>query len=279
MPVNAKLQIQTVLRNGITCLEQSYFTAPLKVANITEDKSSKQLHLMLMSSSPGILDEDEHGIKIKLREGSDLELQTQSYQRLFNMKTGAKQSMEVCLEKGSSFVYLPHPVVPHENSIFIVKNRIYLSDDCRLMWGEVLTCGRKLSKGLLSENGEIFQLSRYHNITEVFINDKLVIKENLLMEPLMINANSMGQLEGFTHQASFIYLDERADCREISNAVHEYLSLQKEMISGITSAPVNGLLIRLLGYKAEQLHDCLKAIHKIIYATIDKINTARAYAN
>lgn len=234
---------------------------------------------MLMSSSPGILDEDEYEIRIKLQEGSDLELHTQSYQRLFHMKTGAKQWMEVCLEKGSSFVYLPHPAVPHENSIFIATNRIYLSDDCRLMWGEVLTCGRKLSKGLLSENGEIFQLSKYHNITEVFINDKLVIKENLLVQPLLINTNSMGQLEGFTHQASFIYLDEKAGCLEISNAIHEYLSLQKEMISGITSAPVNGLLIRLLGYKAEQLHDCLKAIHKIISATINKTNTARAYAN
>lgn len=283
--MNARLHIQTILRNDITCLKQSYFTAPFKVANITEDKQSKQLHLMLMSSSPGILDEDEYEIKIELDEGSVLELHTQSYQRLFTMKTGAKQLMEVYLQKGASFVYLPHPAVPHENSIFIARNRIYLKDDCRLMWGEVLTCGRKLSKGLskgvpcdLSENGEIFQLSKYHNITEVFINDKPVIKENLLMQPSLINTNSMGQLEGFTHQASFIYLDEKADCIEMSNAVHEYLSVQKEMIFGITSAPLNGLLIRLLGNKAEQLHECLKAISKIISAIINKTKTANAHA-
>lgn len=270
--MNARLHIQTILRNDITCLKQSYFTAPFKVANITEDKRSKQLHLMLMSSSPGILDEDEYEIKIELDKGSELELHTQSYQRLFNMRTGAKQLMEVYLQKGASFVYLPHPAVPHENSIFTATNRIYLKDDCRLMWGEVLTCGRKL-------NGEIFQLSKYHNITEVFINDKPVIKENLLMQPSLINTNSMGQLEGFTHEASLICLDEKADGMEISNAVHEYLSLQKEMIFGITSAPVNGLLIRLLGYKAEQLHECLKAISKIISATTNKASTANTHAN
>ena len=32
------------------------------------------------------------------------------------------------------------------------------------------------------------------------------------------------------------------------------------MVFGITAAPLNGFIVRLLGYKAEQLHDCLKAI-------------------
>jgi urease accessory protein len=270
--MNGRLHIQTVLRNGITCLKGSFFTAPFKLANITEDKSSKLLRLMLMSSSPGILDEDRYEIKIELEDGSDLELHTQSYQRLFNMKAGAGQLIEVHLQKNTSFVYLPYPVVPHENSIFTAKNKIYLSDNCRLTWGEVLTCGRKL-------NREIFRFSKYHNITEVFINDKPVIKENLLMQPSLINPNSLGQLEGFTHQASFIYLDEKADCVEMSNAVHEYLLLQKEMVFGVTAAPANGLLIRLLGYKAEQLYECLKAISKIISATINKTNTTSTYAN
>jgi urease accessory protein len=77
-------------------------------------------------------------------------------------------------------------------------------------------------------------------------------------------------LEGFTHQASFIYLDEKAKDVSISNTVQEYLSLQKEVIFGITSAPVNGWLIRLLGYKAEQLHDCLKEVNQIITTAIHK---------
>ena len=218
---------------------------------------------MLMSSSPGILDEDEYDIKSGVSESSDLELHTQSYQRLFKMKTGAKQSMEVYLDKGSSFVYLPHPAVPQENSIFLAKNKIYLSDSCRLVWGEVLTCGRKL-------NGEEFRFSKYHNITGIFINDKLVIKENLLMQPSLINPNLMGQLEGFTHQASFICINEKAGCLEIGDAVHEYLSLQKEIEFGVTSPPVNGLIIRILGYKAEQLHDCLKAFNKMISVALNK---------
>jgi urease accessory protein len=187
------------------------------------------------------------------------------------MKTGARQSTEVYLEKGSSFVYLPHPSVPHENSIFISRNRIYLSEDCQLIWGEVLTCGRKL-------NGEEFRFAKYHNITEIFINDKLVIRENLLMQPSLTNPSVMGQLEGFTHQASFIFIHEKADCIALSDAVHEYLLLQKEIEFGVSSPAVNGLLVRVLGYKAEQLHDCLKAISKLVSAAPGKKSASTSEA-
>ncbi|MEI9933708.1 MAG: urease accessory protein UreD [Ferruginibacter sp.] len=118
----ASLHIETALRDGITYLQKSYCTTPFKVANITEDKKDKTLRLMLMSSSPGILDGDEYHQKIEVAEGCVLELQTQSYQRLFNMKKGARQHLEVHQSKGSSFLFLPYPSVPHEASSFSAIN-------------------------------------------------------------------------------------------------------------------------------------------------------------
>ena len=115
----------------------------------------------------------------------------------------ASQTLEVHLQaSGSSFCFLPHPVVPHETSDFSANNKIFLTDNCSLIWGEVLTCGRKLS-------GEIFKFSKYHSVTEIFINDKLVIKENLLIKPSVIDVNAIGQMEGYTHQATLICLDDK----------------------------------------------------------------------
>jgi len=90
---------------------------------------------MLMSSSPGILDRDEYRMSIEVAEGCSLNLQTQSYQRLFNMKNGALQNMEVHLKEGASFCYIPHPAVPHESSIFVARNKIFLSNNCNFTWG------------------------------------------------------------------------------------------------------------------------------------------------
>lgn len=252
----AELHIQTALRNNITFLEKAYHTTPFKIANITEDKKNNTLRLMLMSSSPGILDGDEYQIKIDVAQDSSLHLQTQSYQRLYNMKIGAEQNMEVHLQQGASFCFIPHPSVPHESSIFTARNKIYLNNNCNLIWGEVLTCGRKLS-------GEVFLFSKYHNVTEIFFNNKLVIKENLLMQPSLVDVNAIGQLEGYTHQATLIYFDEKAIVKTLIKDLTEFLSTQTEITFGITSAPKNGIIIRLLGYKAEQLFDCLKTIAEL----------------
>lgn len=252
--MKSKLQIQTSLYNGITQLGNCYFSPPFKVMNITEDKTGKLLHLMLMSSSPGILDEDEYEMRIDVIENGSLQIHSQSYQRLFNMVKGAKQTMEVHLQDNASFTYLPYPSVPHENSIFKAINKIYLNKNCNLIWGEILTCGRKLK-------GEVFTFSTYHNCTELYLYNKLIVKENLLMQPLLTNPSSMGQLEGFTHQANLILIiNKTIVVEEFSDTIHEYLHNQTAINFGVTTIPSNGIIVRILGYKAEQLYDCLKHI-------------------
>src|ERR1700755_3202742 len=103
MAMKAEVIIQTAVRDGVTVLRQNYYTPPFKVANITEDRRDPLLQLMVMWSSPGILDGDEYTFRLELGEGSRLRLHTQSYQRLFNMKQGAAQSMDVRLGKHAAF--------------------------------------------------------------------------------------------------------------------------------------------------------------------------------
>ena len=255
--MNAQLHIQVANRNGCSYLKKSFFTTPFKVMNITEDKTSKQLHLMLMSSSPGILEGDEYDIKIEVEQNCSLQLHTQAYQRLFSMKHGAEQQMNVQVADGASFCYLPHPSVPHDQSIFTSRNNFYLGNNCQIVFGEIITCGRKL-------NGELFLLSKYHSISNIYINNKLVIKENLLMQPSLISVHAMGQLEGFTHQATMIWLSQKADVKKIQQQLMELLSTEKNIETAITAASANGLIIRLLGNGAEQLYDCLQRINQTL---------------
>lgn len=249
----AKLSVKTALREGKTYLKESYFSPPFKIADITEDKQAGPLHLMLMSSSPGVLDGDELQIQLELSEKTTLFLHTQSYQRVFTMNNGACQTMKVFMESGASLTYLPSPVVPHENAIFVAGNQIYLRKNCHLVWGEILTCGRKL-------NGEIFRFSKYRNVTEIFLNGQLIIRENLLLQPRLIDPSGMGQMEGFTHQASLIMLDEKLNKALLTEQIVAFLSSFHDLIFGVTEAHENGIMLRILGNKAEQLHDCLKKI-------------------
>jgi urease accessory protein len=255
--MNGELYIATGLRNGRTFLKSVYNTPPFKLADITGNRTAQQLQLMIMSASPGVLDGDRYNIKIELAEGTAVEITTQSYQRLFQMKKEASQKMNVYMSDHSSLSYLPQPVVPHKCSSFTAHNRIFLSTDCSLVWGEVLTCGRQL-------NGEVFSFTHYHNKTEIFLQGKLVVKENLFLQPAVMNVSGMGQMEDFTHQASFIFIDEKAPVQDLYTGIWGFLSSVQNVCAGVSLLPVNGLTVRILGYKGEQLYNCLEQLARIV---------------
>jgi len=245
--LNSSLHIKAGFKNNKTFLKESYCTHPYKIANVTEDKSGDLLRLMMMSSSPGILDKDKYTVEIDIEENAKLWLTTQGYQRIFTMKNGATQNLKVDIRNKGSFAYLPHPNVPHESSDFISHNTIHLAVNHELLWSEITTCGRKGS-------GEEFKFTRYKNITQIYIDGRLVVKENVLLEPAKRNIHSIGQLENHSHQSSLLFLNNQVDIEQVAEECSLILSAAEDITFGISRLAVNGIVIRLLGYKGEQLY-------------------------
>lgn len=226
--------------------------------NITEDRAGP-LQLMLMSSSPGMLDEDEYAFRIDISAGAQLRLHTQSYQRLFRMQTGATQKMEINMKENSSFTFLPHPSVPHGGAVFYGNNTIYMTKGCRLVWGEVFTCGRKY-------NDEHFHFSTYHNRTEIYREGKLVAAENFIIQPLHTDPCGLGLMEGFTHHAGFIFCCDAYDMDSLCDEVYERLEKNAAITAGVSArhGTEKLLLVRILGNGAEVLYNCLNMINDLI---------------
>lgn len=262
--MNTHLHIEVARRNGANFLKTAYATPPLKVADISENRK-EALRLMLMSASPGILDGDNYDMKFVVEKNVSVQLETQSFQRLFQMKQGASQRLQVHLQAGSSFCYLPHPVVPHQYSIFKAHNQIFLEQDCTLIWSDVLTPGRL--------PGEQFCFSTYHNCTELFLNGKLIVKDNLLLQPTVKTVTGRGLLEGFTHQATLFYLQEKVNMAEKKQAALAWLSKQEKVQCGISTLAASGLVVRLLGYSGEQLFMCIKKLASIF--STENLRTAQ----
>lgn len=248
----SELQITAGARNDTTYLQHSYFTRPFKVADIS-GKNAAALHLVMMTASPGILDGDEYEISVELAERTKVHLYTQSYQRIFHMQQGAKQRFHVKMGAGSSFYYLPHPSVPHEASVFEGYNRITLEKDCRLLWGEIITCGRKLS-------GEVFRCRLFQSITEVYRDERLLFKDVTVLQPEQISASSTGQWEQYTHQAALYWHDETQDMAVMADRIHEMVSNEKDIAAGVSQTASGALLLRVLGLGAEQLYRIFKTV-------------------
>ena len=100
---------------------------------------------------------------------------------------------------------------------------------------------------------------------------KKIVRENLLLTPFLVNMFSMGQWEGFTHQASLFFIHELANAAEVKQSLMHYQHM-KDLSFGCTSLSTSGLLIRILGHKAEVLHQHLKDITEILLQMYSKKN-------
>lgn len=254
----SELKIETGLRPTGTYLKSAYCTRPFKVANVREERTDPVLRLMMMSSSPGMLDGDHYQLDIQVTEGASLHLKTQAYQRLFSMQHGARQEMTVNLAANSTFIFLPHPLVPHRDAIYNGYTQLRLSENCRLVWGEIVTCGRKL-------NGEVFGFKQLKNLTEVYLHNRLVLRDHLLMEPDNMQLATLGWMENYTHQASLVFFDTRKarSWTQITEEVAAYLEQQPDILGGVTIVHERGLMVRLLGNKGEQLFECQQELANI----------------
>jgi len=260
----SNIYILVETKNNLSYLKDSFYNSPFKIADIREDKKDPALKLMIMSSSPGVLDGDMYHIDIDLNTNSSLYLLTQSYQRIYSMINSATQNFTVRLANNCSFCYLPHPSVPHKNSNFTSNNKIYLSDNCKLIWGEILTCGRKL-------NREEFLFTKYHTVTQLYLKEKLVLKDNFLIEPALNNYSDIGQMEGYSHQANYIYINHKNDnwrdnefYKRKSVELQDYLNKIDSISYGLSATPIRGFVIRMLGNKAEQMLDILTGVTTIM---------------
>lgn len=254
-----KLNITAGYKEGRSYLKDTFFTPPFRVANISVDKSDPALYLMIMSSSPGILDGDRYEIDITIEQNSCFQMLSQSYQRLFNMKTGAEQYINIDLEKGSIFSYVPHPVVPHEQSVFKSKSIIQLKDNCSLVLGEIITCGRKHS-------GEVFKFSHFQNLVEVYHNQKMILKDNILLQPQITDMNTIGQTENYTHQGTLMYVNTSGlDLEYLPNLIQEMFEDEQDIIFGASLSSENTVVMRMLGNGGEKLHDSFKRIQKYLW--------------
>lgn len=258
--MDSSLVIKIEQREGNSFLRDAYVTQPFRIVPVGQYKKDKASYLMIMSSSPGLLDNDLHDIRINMAADTVLQLQTQAYQRLYNMKSGAAQHTTVRMEEGAAFSYVPHPVVPQTEARFQSVNKVYMQDNCQVLWSDIVTCGRKMS-------GEEFQYHSFQTRTEVYLKDRLVVKDNVLLSPKEMPVSGMGMFEGYTHQGSLLFYSAKDDfeLKEYIDLIHEKYHAIQGIVFGISALQGNGFMVRILGMGAEQLFKIFKEIETMLW--------------
>lgn len=260
------LRIRTEIRNGHHHLADMYFTNPFGLMRF--DKRNSQdpwLRYMIRSSTPGIMAGDIYEIYFKVAEGTNLGLESQAYSRIHSMPEDnfAKQTTLIEVEDNAMFQYIPHPTSPHKDSVFEAKNTLKIAKTSRVIWGEIITCGRKLYG-----KGEEFEFNKLSNYTEIFLDGKLIFKDRLYLDPKKMNLRSMGNFEEYTHQGTIFIYDQNLEEDYLYDLFNGFAQMEQGIEYAVTTTVGGAILVRAVGHSGEQLYRLFK---KFEYAILDEI--------
>ena len=78
--------------------------------------------------------------------------------------------------------------------------------------------------------------------------------------------SAIGQWEGFTHQSTLLFIDEQISVQQCTDLVVQTLNDLPGISFGVSALPVNGIIVRILGYKAEELFNLQRQLGFLLQA-------------
>ena len=194
------------LKNGKTILEDLSFTAPYKIM-APFAKENGGIQIMPLCASAGIMEGDSQEFSYHVKEGADLEVLSQSFEKIHKMDEGsASRTISVQVDPHAVLYYYPQPVIPFAQSSFTSTMTIHLADETyRLFLLEIISCGRNAHE-------ERFQYRRFASKVQIFRGQKLIYRDNTCYLPDQMPMEGIGMYEGYTHMANlFLSRTEYAD--------------------------------------------------------------------
>ena len=282
----SRISVCAALKNGKTILEDLSFTAPYKIM-MPFEKENGGIQIMPLCASAGIMAGDSQEFSYHVKEGADLEVLSQSFEKIHKMDEGsASRTIEVQVDKNAALYYYPQPVIPFAQSAFDSKMTIHLEDETsKLFLLEIISCGRNAHE-------ERFQYRRFSSKVLLYRGEKLIYRDNTRYEPDKMPMEGIGLYEGYTHMAN-LFLSKLCNrdnvdggketnidgmdikkqmnssgterTAELQEKIWQILDEDSEIDGGVTRLTTGDLALRIFGHRAQKLQQIAEKI-KEVYA-------------
>lgn len=245
-----ELYLKTVKQGGRTVVADCSFTSPLKIAKPFYHDGYTEI--MVMCASPGMLSNDYYDMQFDMADNTKTVISGQSYLKLYKSENGeATQRIQMRVGKNAELHYLPYPVIPFAGSKFRSQTEILLTRTSKLIFCDILTCGRQ---GM----GERFAFTSMSNQVSVSVDGRLVLLDHARLSPQEAAIDGIGFFEEHTCQA-LVYLYGYSEvCLPKCNGIEAFASKSRE-----------GCCVRILGNSGDNV---FKFAHELANRNFFKIS-------
>ena len=120
-----------------------------------------------------------------------------------------------------------------------------------------------------------------HLINEIYIENQLVVFDNMMLSPEKSKLDCIGYMENYTHLGSAYFIHPDVNQSFIDDIYVAVADFQKQYDCriGISQLPTHGLAVRILTKRTQIIEEILTRVQSYINQTIyhRQINSLRKY--
>ena len=239
-----------------TVIREQYCKVPLFIqrAMYLEETLPAMAYVYIISPSGGILQGDRYRIDITLSNNAFAHVTTQSATRIYKMERNfATQMVNVVVEEGSYFEYIPDQIIPFRNSRFYQAVELNVHDNATMIYSEMLVPGRVAS-------GESFEYDICY-IKTIARNQvgKLRFMDVIKLEPKKEDLRVEGILGKFDVVGTVYIITREFYIKDLQQEINAKIAgLEGALSGGASILPAKqGIIVRILGKTAGDVRNMI----------------------
>ncbi|MCU5745409.1 urease accessory protein UreD [Staphylococcus sp. SQ8-PEA] len=266
----------TVFHNGRRSVARDiFFEKALKVMRPIYLNGSAIPTFYIVNVGGGYLDGDRYKMNFNVEDDAHVTLTSQGATKIYKtLEDHVEQYQTFNLEHHSYLEYVGDPIIAYANANFFQFNRFNLRSTSSLFYTDIVTPG-------YDRNDANFSYQQIHLLNEIYIDDQLVVFDNLRLNPDKECVSGIGYMEGYTHLGSCYFIHPKVS-QKLIDRVYEVMKSSAQHDDcrlAISQLPTHGFNIRILAFKTQVIEQVLNAVQSHVVQTLynRSVNFLRKY--
>ena len=246
-------------KNENTVISKKVFNGLIKLSPTNHLDSERISTFFIVGLGGGYVEGEKYKYSINLKEDARTIITTQASTKVYKCENGDRTEQEtlINLEKNSILEYITDSVILYKNANYKQVNTIYMDESATLIYTDGITSG-------WSKEGNEFQYSNVQLKTSLYVNNKMVLLDNLLVNPREEDVTKLGFFEGYKNFGTLLVINKNINIKIIEELRNKIKSLNLPIYFGISELEVNGFVLRVLGNLTQNIESAVKVCHNFI---------------
>ena len=246
-------------KDNRTITSKKYYEGLVKVsANIRNDREKIPTYYLLQLGG-GYIEGEKYKNIFRIKDNTRAIITTQASTKVYKCEHGNVVTQETTIDLGENSVleYITDTVILYKNAMYKQVNNIYLKDTSTLIYSDGITAG-------WSPEGEKFTYKKVQLKSNVYINNKIVLLDNLIVNPRENDVTKLGFFEEYLNFGTLLIINKNINSNVIEELRKDLEKIELPIDFGISELEVNGFVLRVLGNLTQNIEFAMSVCHNYI---------------